>query len=397
MLLAVLKKEGLLISRDIHALLVLFVMPAAFILIMSLSLQDKFQKKDVEKLNLGINFEDTNNKQHPLGKLFTDINGYKLTIIDNPKKDNFISIAEQQSLAAIINIPSTFLSKFDADKKLTTEDQIAILYAPTTPDSLRQLIRSSVTRTLATYQVEEVLATYIEKTTDREKEKNKFLGDSLLIEKNIYDIQDRQPTSVEQTVPAWLIFAMFFVVIPLSTTFLIEKQQGTLQRLKTLPTPQSYFLIGKLIPYLIINLIQMVLMFLVGIYILPLLGGQGIQLQSNAWLLLPMSLAVSFAAISFALLIASSVKTTEQATTIGGVSNLILAAIGGIMVPTFVMPTIMQNVAGFSPMNWGLEGYLDIILRQGKFLDILPEIGKLFTLGLLFFIFALLAYNKRSI
>ena len=40
---ALLKKECLLLLRDWHALLLLFVMPAAFILIMSLALQDRFE------------------------------------------------------------------------------------------------------------------------------------------------------------------------------------------------------------------------------------------------------------------------------------------------------------------------------------------------------------------
>ena len=43
MLLTIIRKELLLTTRDIHALLVLFLMPTAFILIMSLSLQDTFQ------------------------------------------------------------------------------------------------------------------------------------------------------------------------------------------------------------------------------------------------------------------------------------------------------------------------------------------------------------------
>ncbi len=392
MLSTILKKEFLLLSRDIHALMVLFVMPAAFILIMSLSLQDKFEEKPLEKLKLGIAFENIRDKEDKLGQRFTQIDGYQILFLN--AKDNYKTISEKESLAAIITIPANFLEKFAADETLTIPDRIALSYTPTTPDSLRKLVHASVSRILAAYQVEEVLASYINDPKEREKEKAQFLGDSLLIEKNIYSHKNKQPTSVEQTVPAWLIFAMFFVVIPLSTTFIIEKQQGTLQRLKTLPTPQSYFLIGKLVPYIIINIIQMILMFLVGIFILPLLGGQGIHLHSNAWLLLPMSLAVSFAAVSFALLIASLVKTTEQATTIGGVSNLIFAAIGGIMVPTFVMPKVMQNVASLSPMNWGLEGYLDIILRQGGFVDILPEVGKLIILGLLLFALTSFVYKK---
>ena len=194
--------------------------------------------------------------------------------------------------------------------------------------------------------------------------------------------------------PAWLIFSMFFVVIPISTTFILEKQYGTFQRLRTMPVPGSYILIGKLAPYLLINLIQTLLMFLVGIYILPLVGGQGITLGSNAWLLLPMTFSVSVLAISFALFVATLVKTTEQASATGGLSNIIFAAIGGIMVPTFVMPEMMQSFARLSPMNWGLEGFLEIILREGSFTSITPFIIKLLVFAIVFFSIALINYQR---
>jgi ABC-2 type transport system permease protein len=90
---------------------------------------------------------------------------------------------------------------------------------------------------------------------------------------------------------------------------------------------------------------------------------------------------VSFCAISLALLIASVAGTTEQATTIGGVLNIIFGALGGIMVPKFVMPGFMQALAIASPMSWGLEGFLDIFLRSGSASDVLPESLSLFILG----------------
>jgi ABC-2 type transport system permease protein len=230
----------------------------------------------------------------------------------------------------------------------------------------------------------------------RQKQKERFLGEKLLVEQE-WNLQQTKPSSVQQTVPAWLIFSMFFVVIPIAMTFLVEKQLGTLQRLKTMPVPPTYFLVGKLVPYLGINLTQALLMFLVGIYLVPLVGGTGLVLTSNAWLLIPMTISVSIAAISFALFIATIVNTSEQATTIGGTSNLLLGAIGGIMVPTFVMPEMMQNVAKISPMNWGLEGYLDILLKQGNFISIIPEMMKLIVFALVFFGAAILLYRRTSV
>lgn len=104
---------------------------------------------------------------------------------------------------------------------------------------------------------------------------------------------------------------------------------------------------------------------------------------------------MSFCAITFALCIASFTNTTAQATVIGGFGNIVLAAIGGIMVPKFVMPDFMQTLAGFSPMNWGLEGFLDITLREGRAVDVLPEAGLLVGFGLIMVLITSLILKRK--
>ena len=54
-----------------------------------------------------------------------------------------------------------------------------------------------------------------------------------------------------------------------------------------------------------------------------------------------------------------------------------MGAIGGIMVPKFVMPAAMQQLAALSPMAWGLEGFHIVMLRHGGFADILPSLTRL--------------------
>jgi len=190
------------------------------------------------------------------------------------------------------------------------------------------------------------------------------------------------PTSVQQSVPAWLVFSMFFVVIPISNTFIAERNYGTLLRLQSMNISTGLLLAGKLLPFFIVNLIQVVLMILVGVYVVPLLGGDALTMGDSYGGLLLITTAVSFCSISFALLVASVAKTTEHATTIGGVFNIILGALGGIMIPKFVMPDFMQALSVLSPMSWGLDGFLDIFLRNGNILDVMRESLLLFFIGL---------------
>ncbi|MBL8404872.1 MAG: ABC transporter permease, partial [Dechloromonas sp.] len=185
--------------------------------------------------------------------------------------------------------------------------------------------------------------------------------------------------SVQQNVPAWLVFAMFFVVIPISAILIVERQQGTLSRLAAMGLPFRLVLLGKLLPFFIVNQIQAALMVGVGLYIVPLFGGEALVMPQgigllNWWLV---SMAVSLAAVACALLVASLARTTQQATIIGGVGNILMGAIGGIMVPKFMMPAAMQTLAEFSPMAWGLQGFHTVMLRHGGFAAILPPVLQL--------------------
>jgi ABC-2 type transport system permease protein len=107
------------------------------------------------------------------------------------------------------------------------------------------------------------------------------------------------------------------------------------------------------------------------------------------------SASVSFSAVSVALLISSVAKTTEQATTVSGVMYVIFAAIGGIMVPTFVMPGFMQKIAIISPMSWGLEGFLDIFLRHGGMRDVMTKSMSLIAFGLMMLIIAVIVLKNQ--
>ena len=67
-------------------------------------------------------------------------------------------------------------------------------------------------------------------------------------------------------------------------------------------------------------------------------------------------------------------SSQQQAAIFGAISVVIMAAVGGIWVPTFMMTELMQVISNISPLNWGLTGYYTIILRNGGVVDILPQL-----------------------
>ena len=206
----------------------------------------------------------------------------------------------------------------------------------------------------------------------------------------------KTPTSTQQSVPSWIVFGVFFIIFPISSTYINERRQNTLMRLHTMNVPLRLQFPGKIIPFVTINLFQVLVMILVGMYIVPLFGAPELTIGGSIGGLLAVSLALSFSAICLGILLAVSVNSSEQAATVGGLTNILLGAIGGIMVPRFVMPSFMKNLSRISPMSWGLEGYLDIFLRQGNIKDVIDEVTALTLFGLVFLLSATIIFtNKR--
>ena len=355
----ILKKEFLLISRDIHALLVLFIMPILFIVIMSLALKNTYSNTIDTKLKVAI-LSESNQQIELLNK---EMNKDKLFHSFLVKEKDLKRLIYKKNFDIIVNIPNDYKQQITQNTK---DFKIHLFTKPDLSYQNKEIFRNLLTKIIS----KDIMSGFFMKY----KLDGRTLGllDKKIFIEDIYKNEqfDITPTSVQHSVPSWLIFSMFFILIPISNTFINEKNFGTISRLKSIDISFISIIFGKIIPYYIINQIQVLLMIVVGIYLVPLLGGDSLQINGNYGLIFIISSFISFAAISFAMLIANISNTSEEATTIGGVSNIILAALGGIMVPKYVMPAFMQEITVYSPMNWGLESLLEVFIIGGGFNDI---------------------------
>ena len=171
------------------------------------------------------------------------------------------------------------------------------------------------------------------------------------------------PTPLQQTVPGWTLFAMFFLVVPLAQGLHRERSDGTLSRLLALSVPKSSILLGKLVPYVLVGVLQFAGMLAVGMFVVPLFSDLSLELGEDPLVLVPITLVCALAAASYGLLVASLSRTPEQAAAFGATSVIILAVLGGVMVPHFVMPAVLQELALVSPLYWGHQAYLDAFLH----------------------------------
>jgi ABC-2 type transport system permease protein len=399
-LLYTLKKEFLLIIRDIHAVTVLFVMPAVFIMIMSLAMRDLFELHNTVSIDVLAVNRDAGEKSEAFLRAIQELPTFKFHLVE---KDVATEKVKQQMLSLDYKFALVIGENFSAFvgdiEKGKHQKPLALFVNPAVNLQTQMILTSALDGRLAKLRkdafidrIGEVLA-----AAGIDEKKLKAAEESQVEVQYAYKEAHavKVPSAVQQSVPAWLVFSMFFIVIPISNTFISERGQGTLMRLKSMNVSRFSLIIGKMVPYLFVNAIQVILMIAIGVYAVPLLGGTPLTVGDSLGGLALIAASVSFSAISVALLIASLARTTEQATTIGGVLNIIFGALGGIMVPTFVMPGFMQEIARLSPMSWGLEGFLDIFLRNGNVSDVLPESLSLLIFGTAMLTWTIIALKKQ--
>ncbi len=373
MLLALIRKELLALRRDPHGLAALFVLPVIFIIVMSMALKDVYSPP-VGNLKWSSLNQDQGTLSESLLARWEKENGKPV-----PLPSDWERALSEGRLKYVIQIePGAARDLAQAAKP--DRQRIALLTEPSIDfgmfSSLRAKIEASVTR----LRVESMM-----QKRPGFGQAGKMDADALSgihIAKAERVNAGPRPTSVQHNVPAWLVFGMFFVVTTIAGLFVEERSCGALNRLRSLGASPLVLLLAKVLPFMLVNSLQAALMLGVGIYVIPLLGGDALSLVGIDWLaLIAILLCVSLAAISLALLVATLVRSQAQASAIGPMMNILMAAIGGIMVPTVVMPSVMQKFSQYSPMNWALEGLLDVLLRGGNLASIRIEAIQLLLLA----------------
>jgi ABC-2 type transport system permease protein len=390
MLLALMKKELLALSRDLHGLAALFLMPMLFIVIMSLALKDVYTPP-LQTISYVVDDRDGSELARTLAAQWESRHGKP-----QPRSDRWRQDIQNGDVGYALVIEKNFAAAMLAPDLQAQGIRLRLLTDPGMEGGAFAANQAELSM-LATELRGQVLLAAFRGAAPASGDPAMALSAHALVEAERLAAGTR-PTAVQQNVPAWLVFGMFFVVASIAGLFVEERQCGALARLATLGVSPRMLLLSKALPYLGINAIQAALMLAVGVWLIPLLGGDALSLAQIHWgALLLVLLAVSLAAIGMALALASLVRSHAQAAAVGPIINVVMAAVGGVMVPKFVMPESMQRIAELSPMNWGLEGMLAVLLRGGALAEVGLPAAKLGGFALFMFVIAALLFRRREV
>jgi linearmycin/streptolysin S transport system permease protein len=192
-----------------------------------------------------------------------------------------------------------------------------------------------------------------------------------------------------QAVAGTAIMMLLFSIATIGGGLLDEKEAGTLKRLLYSPLKPTDILFGKMIAALVLAILQLVVMFVFS----WLAFGLPIFMDITALLL--MILTTAFAVSSFGIFLVAIAKTRQQLQSLSTIIILTMSAIGGSMIPLFVMPAIMQKIAVVSLNYWGIQGFYDIFWRNLTVIDMLPKMGILVGIGLVMTIISVSLFKKN--
>lgn len=183
-------------------------------------------------------------------------------------------------------------------------------------------------------------------------------------------------TGITYYAGAVAILFLLFSSVNGAMSLLEEKELGLLDRLATGPGGTRIIVDGKMLFLVIQGFIQVTIIFLVAwlAFDIDLPGNLG------AWSLI--TLVCSFSASGLALAFTLLCSTKQQAQTTANIVILVISAIGGSMVPRFLMPEWIQTLGWLTPNTWALEAYGAIFWRGDTIDAIALPCAMLFAVGI---------------
>ncbi|WP_158972328.1 ABC transporter permease [Paraglaciecola sp. L3A3] len=333
------KKELLIVFSDLHSLAVLFIMPLTFMLIMTFAMSGR-QTDILDSVSLYI--EPATPEQHEtLYIKYLEHLGYRFT-------------KDIDDSSATLTFDKTFNQNILSNK---AKHLLAVTYQSRTSLPVQALINQHLQLTFARVKLHLYMldTEELDSSMPLEQQMQQIIKQSDTSDLFAAEQANKLLPSIGASIPSWLVFGIYFIVLPISITLINEKHSGTLIRLKTFPISMYGYFFSKLGAFFFISFMQFILLAIIGLRLIPLIVNAEPIAFSQILSLLPMGLFICLSAVCFAAIFAAMVKSFEQAIVVGGGINIILAALSGFMVPLDVMPPSLQSIAQFSPMYWSAE------------------------------------------
>ena len=187
---------------------------------------------------------------------------------------------------------------------------------------------------------------------------------------------DGERVTVSYYAGAVAVMFLLFSAMQGATTLIQDRTSGIVDRLAVgragtdvMVLAKFFFLSGQ-------GLLQVGVIFVVAWLV------YGVDLPGHIAPWLIVTALTAAAAAGLAVTMASACTTRQQASTVSSFLVLLASAIGGSMVPRFMMPPWLQDLGWFTPNAWAIEAYQGVLWRGDTMADLLPSFSLLATVAI---------------
>ncbi|HRB80598.1 MAG TPA: ABC transporter permease, partial [Niabella sp.] len=279
-LLATIKKDWRILTRDKIGLTLMFVMPIVLAIVITTVQNSTFELVNDKKIPLLFLNKDNGEAAKELGAALEKGGMFTLKQLSStqsiaelkerlqnkeallglvvPEHYTAEVLAKSKSVAAQA-LQSIVLEGSDSTNTTTNTSAVLLFYHPVLQPSFRQGIDGALNSVLqivqSKYIVRQLYAGINDSASIPTTLEQQILSNQTPILQQAVSKDGAQiiTNATQHNIPAWTVFAMFFIVISLGASIVREKNSGSFMRLKTMPTSLAVAMISKQITYIIIT------------------------------------------------------------------------------------------------------------------------------------------------
>ncbi len=192
-------------------------------------------------------------------------------------------------------------------------------------------------------------------------------------------------------IPGMAVFFLMFSMFEGSRSILQEERHWTLQRLMTTPTPTWEIILGKMGGTFLTGLLQFTILMVSSTYLF------GVDWGTSIIGLVVLVVLTVFAASGLGAMLTAFSRNENQAGVVGSAVSLVFGALGGSFFPTDGLTGIINIASKLTVNRWAMDGFLALTIQRQGLAGIQTPILVLASIGIVTFVLAILAFQKRFV
>jgi ABC-2 type transport system permease protein len=191
-------------------------------------------------------------------------------------------------------------------------------------------------------------------------------------------------------IPGYLVMFVFFAAAIASEAIVRERVNHTLERLLASSVKREAILGGIFTGSCIRGLVQIIIFWGFGLLVFK------VDLGLSPGGVMVLSLLMIIMSAAFSLMLATLARTQRSAASLGVITSLVLAPLGGCWWPLFLYPAWLQNIARVTPHAWATDGFNKLMLYGADFSGAAPDMLALAGFAVAFGLIAVWRFRTNA-